>query len=75
MVVDVVDALLVGAQRQRFPDDLIEIDHRPRRVPLAREGQQVADDLGGALRLAEDRFEPAARVIVGRGAATDARPR
>ena len=62
---DVVDALLVRAQRQRFANHLIEVDHRARRVALAREGQQVADDLGGALRLAEDGLEAAARVVVG----------
>ena len=63
---DVVDALLVRAQRQRFADHLVEIDHGARRVALAGEGQQVADDLGGALRLAEDGLEAAARVVVGR---------
>ena len=42
---DVADALLVGAQRQRLAHDLVEVDHRARRVALARERQQVADDL------------------------------
>ena len=71
----IVDALLVGAQRQRFPDDLIEIDHRPRGMTLAREGEQVADDLGGAFRLAQDGFKPAPRVIVGRPLRQTLRPR
>ena len=64
--VDVAQPLLVRAQRERFPHDLIEIDHRARRVALAREGQQVAHDLRGALRFAQDRFETAARLLVDR---------
>ena len=54
---DVVQALLVGAEGQGLADDLIHIDHRARRVPLAGERQQVAHDLRGALRLAEDDVE------------------
>ena len=42
---DVAEALLVRAQRQRLAHDLIDVDHRARRLALAREGQQVADDL------------------------------
>ena len=57
---DVRDALLVGAQRQRLAHDLVHVHHRARRLPLAREGQQVADDARGALGLAEDRLEAAA---------------
>ena len=72
---DVADALLVGAQRQRLAHDLVEIDHRARRVALAREGQQVADDLRGALGFAEDGVEAAARLLVDGRAATAARPR
>ena len=41
---DVRDALLVRAQRQRLAHDLVDVHHRPRRLTLAREGQQVADD-------------------------------
>ena len=51
--------LLVGAQRERLAHDLVHVDHRARGVALAREGEQVADDLRGALRLAEDRLEAA----------------
>ena len=57
---DVGEPLIVGAQRERFAHDLIHVDHRPRRLALAREGQQVADDAGGALGFAEDRVEAAA---------------
>ena len=45
-----VSALLVGAQRQRFAHDLVDVDHRARRVALARERQQVADDLARRAR-------------------------
>ena len=45
MIVMFDDALLVGAQRQRFAHDLVDVDHRARRLALAREGQQVADDV------------------------------
>ena len=63
---DVRERLLVRAQRQRFADDLVHVDHRARGVALAREGQEVADDLGGALRLAEDGLEAAPGLIVDR---------
>ena len=69
------DALLVGAQRQRFAHDLIHVHHRARRLALARERQQVADDARGALRFAENRLEPAAdRRRRAPCAATAARP-
>ena len=75
MTRDVRDALLVGAQRQRLAHDLIDVHHRARRLPLARERQQVADDARGALRFAEDGLEAAAdRVVERRLAATAARP-
>ena len=64
--VDVAQALLVAAQGQRFADHLVEVDHRARGVALAREGQEVADDLGGALGFGEDGVEPAARLLVDR---------
>ena len=57
---DVADALLVCAERQRLAYDGVDIDHGARRLALAREGQEVADDAGGALGFAEDRFEAAA---------------
>ena len=62
--VDVAQALLVRAQGQRLAHDLVEVHHRARRVPLAREGEEVADDLRGAFGLAQDRFEAAPRLIV-----------
>ena len=52
------------SQRERLADDVVQIDHRARRLPLARERQQVAHDLGGALRLAEDGLEAAPRFLV-----------
>ena len=61
---DVRDLLFVGAQRERFANDLIEIDHRARGLPLAREGEEVADDSRGALRLAEDHLDAAFRGLV-----------
>ena len=70
---DVRDALLVRAQRQRFAHHLVDVDHRARRLPLAREGQQVADDARGALRLAEDRLEAAADRLVERRSFCDSR--
>ena len=63
---DVRDALLVGAQRQRLAHDLVDVDHRARRLPLARERQQVADDARGALGFAEDGLEAAADRLVER---------
>ena len=51
-------------KRQRFADNLVQVDHRARRVALAGEGQKVADDLGGAFRFAEDRLETPARLFV-----------
>ena len=54
---DVRHALFVGAQRERLPCDLIDVHHRPRRLPLAREGEKVAHDSGRALRLAENGLE------------------
>ena len=43
--------------------DLVDVDHRPRRLPLPGKRQQVADDARGALRLAEDDVDAAARVV------------
>ena len=65
---DVGDALLVGAQGQRFADHEIHVDHRARRLALAGEGQQVPHDPRRALRFAEDRLEPAADRVLERGA-------
>ena len=57
---DVRHALLVRSQGQRLADHLIQVDHRARRLALAREGQQVADDARGAFGFGKDRFEAAA---------------
>ena len=54
---DVGDALLVGAERQRLAHDLVDVDHRASRLAFARKGEQVADDAGRALRLAENDFQ------------------
>ena len=67
-------ALIVGAQGERLAHDLVQIDHRARRVPLAREGQQVAHDLRGALRLAQDRLEAAPGLLVDGSLRRAARP-
>ena len=64
--VDVADALFVRAKRQRLANHLIQVHHRARGVTLAGEGQQIADDLGRALRLTQDRFEAALGLIVDR---------
>ena len=72
---DVAEALFVRPQRQRLTDDVVEVDHRARGVALARERQQVADDFGRALRLAEDRLEPAPRLIVDLDSVRGVRPR
>ena len=64
---DVGRALLVGAKRQRLAHDLVQIDRRARRVPLARERLQVADDARGALGGVVDGVEIAARLLVERG--------
>ena len=57
---------------KRFAHDLVEVHHRARRVTLAGERQEIAHDLGRALRLAQDRFETALglldRPIVARAA-------
>ncbi len=55
---DVADPLLVSPHRERLAHHLIEIHHGARRLPLAREGQQVAHDSRGPLRLGEDRLDP-----------------
>ena len=72
MTRDVRDALLVGAQRERLAHDLVDVDHRARRLPLARERQQVADDARGALGFAEDGLEAAAHRVVERRALREA---
>ena len=41
MTREVRHALLVGAQGQRLAHDLIDVDHRARRLPLARERKEV----------------------------------
>ena len=61
---DVRDALLVRSQREGLAHDMIQVDHRARRLPLARERQEIADDLRRALGLAEDRLEAALRLLV-----------
>ena len=63
-----------AAQRQRLLDDLIDIDHRPRRLALARERQQVADDTRGAFRLAENHLDAAAGLVIERALGQPLRP-
>ena len=65
---DVRNPLFVCPQGEGFTDDLIEIDHRARRLTLAREREQIADDARGTFRFAEDRFEAAPNWFVERGA-------
>ena len=62
----VVDALLIGAEGERFAGDLIHVHHRPRRLPLPRERQQVPNDARGALGFGKDRFETAPDRLVQR---------
>ena len=57
---DVGEALFVGAQREGFAHHLVHVDHRARRLALASEREQVADDAGGAFGFGEDGLEPAA---------------
>ena len=59
---DVRDAQRVAAQLERVVDDAVEIGDRALRLMLPREGQQVRNDLRGALRLLVDRVERA-RVV------------
>ena len=66
MTLMLVTPLIVRPQRQRLADDVVDVHHHARGLALAREGEQVADDAGGALRLAQDRFEAAAHRIVER---------
>ena len=61
---DVGDALFVGAQGERLAHDLIEIDGRPGRVPLARERLQVAHDARGPFGGVVDGVEIAAGELV-----------
>ena len=61
---DVGGPLLVGAERQRFAHDDVEVDGRARRVPLARERLQVADDAGGAFGGVVNGVEVAAGQLV-----------
>ena len=56
---DVGNALFVGAKRQRFLHDLIQIDRRPRRMPLPRERLQVADDTSSTFSGVVNRIEVA----------------
>ena len=58
---DVGHALLVGAEGQRIAQDVIQVHHRARALALAREGEQVAHNPRCALRLREDRLDPAPR--------------
>ena len=56
----------VRSERQCFAHHLIDVHHRACRLALAGEGEQVADDAGGALRFAEDGLQPAPDRIVQR---------
>ncbi len=61
---DVAEALFVRAERERLAHHLVQIDHGAGRVTFTGEGEQVAHDLGGAFRFAQDRLEAAPRLIV-----------
>ena len=61
---DVGDALLVRPERQRLAHDVVDVHHRARRVPLAREREQVPDDARRAFGFREDDVEAAPRLIV-----------
>ena len=61
MTVMLVTRCSYARSDERFAHHLVDVDHRARRVALAREGQQVADDARGALGLAEDGLDAAAR--------------
>ena len=63
---DVRDALLVGAQRQRFAHHLVQVHHRARALPLARERQELAHDLRRAFGFVEDDVDAAPRAVVER---------
>ena len=56
---EVCDALIVGAQGECLANHLIDVDHRARRLTLARECQQVPHNARGPFRLAQDDFQPA----------------
>jgi hypothetical protein len=58
--------LVVAAQRDRFDDERIDVDHGARRLALTRECQQVAHDTRGAVRFAEDDRHAALRHLVER---------
>jgi hypothetical protein len=64
---DVRDAPIRQSPRQRLSHHLVDINHRPCRLTLAREGQEIADDASGTLRFAENGFKTAAYGIVHRG--------
>ena len=51
-------------KRERLAHNVVEVDHRAGRLPLARERQQIPDDLRGPLGLAQDGFEPPLRPFV-----------
>ncbi len=72
-----VDALLVGAEREGFAHHLVEVHHRARGLALPGKRQQVADDAGGAFGFAEDDLEPALGLVVepGRSASRSAHDR
>jgi hypothetical protein len=61
---DVGNALFMGAKRHRFLHDLIQIDGRPRRMPLPRERLQVADNTSGAFGGVVNRIEVASRAFI-----------
>ena len=65
MTVMLVTLSWVRAEGQRLRHHLIQLDHRPRGLALAREGQQVPDDPGGPLRLAENGIQAPAHRLVG----------
>ena len=61
---DVRRALFVSAKSERFARDLIEVDHRPGRVPFTNEGLKIAHDARGAFGGVMNGVEIAARGFV-----------
>ena len=55
--------MLVGAQRQRVLNDLVEVNQRARRLTLPRKGQELPDDACGALGFTENDVNAAARGV------------
>ncbi len=66
MTVMFVTRCSYGPQRERFAHDLVQVHHRARALPLAREREELAHDLRGALGFVKDDLDPALRAVVQR---------